>query len=237
MRYLAITLAGFFAASCSNVPVEVGSGPIELSGKAQAAYDEYASSRAPTVFVVSEDGENYQYSYCVDARCRKGGGTARAITECQVWSDGKRCYVYDRLGKIVWDKEGDFRSAGKDVSLNCSYASNPPEERIEACSKVLDATDQRPQDLAVTYRRRAVAYIALEQYQEAVADFSAVLDNAELTDQLNITDRSLSKWYLDRGKAYEALGDLDQAKGDYQIALEYFPASSAAQGALKELNS
>lgn len=109
MKYLVLALAGALLASCSNVPVEVGSGPIKLSDKAQAAYDKYASSRSPIVFVATEDGQHFQYNYCVDARCRKGGGSARAIAECQYLSDGKRCYVYDRTGQIVWDREKDFR--------------------------------------------------------------------------------------------------------------------------------
>ena len=237
MRYPSVVLAGFFLANCANVPVDVGTGPIELSPEAQGAYERYASSRAPTVFVVSEDGRNFQYSYCEDARCLKGGGTARAIAECQIWSDGERCYVYDRLGKIVWDKEKAFRGPDKDRDHACSYAANPPEERIAACSEVLDAVDLRPRDQAVTYRRRAVAYIAVERHQDAIADFSAVLDNEELKDQLDITDRSFSKWYLDRGEAYEVLGDLENAERDYRSALEHFPGSTAAQEALQDVSS
>lgn len=237
MRFLTTLIVAFIATSCSNVPVEVGSGPIKLSPEAQAAYERYASSRAPAVFVVSEDGEHFQYHYCAEARCRKAGGTAQAIADCQAWSGDKRCYVYDRLGDVVWDNESDFRGPDKNKNHTCLNAASPPEQRVAACSDVLEAIDLRPQDRAVTHRRRAVAYLALERYADAVGDFSAVLDNQALADQLDITDRSRSSWYLERGLTYEVMGNLEKARSDYESALQYFPEWSAAKEALQGLSS
>ncbi len=231
-----LTLSLFFLiASCSNVPVEVGSGPIELSPRAQNAYEEYASSRKPDMFVVTEDGKYFQYSYCREARCRSGGGTARAIAECQVFSKGQRCYVYDRGGNIVWERDKPSKGNDKAVDL-CSKADQPPEIRVESCSEALAASGLSTRDRALTHRRRAFAYNELKQYKKAINDLNALLEKDGLANQLDMTERSLARWYVDRGQTHELLNDLDSAKSDFLKAAEYSPDWPVAEIALKRVS-
>jgi hypothetical protein len=105
MKIKFLVIFALAVSGCSNVPVEIGSGPIRLSAEAQDFYEKYSSSTSPIVFVATKDGEFFQGYYCEDLSCRGGSGTARAISECQYMSKGKRCYVYDRNGTIVWDQE------------------------------------------------------------------------------------------------------------------------------------
>ncbi len=235
MKNQLTVLISLILTSCINVPVDIGTGPIELSPRAQAAYEKYASSRKPYMFVVTEDGKHFQYYYCEEARCLRGGGTARAIDDCQKWSGGRRCYVYDRDGKIVWNRDKPFR--GNDKALaRCAEAQRPAEELVEACSQALAAIDLRPQDRLITHRRRAFAYLKLEQYPEAIADLSAVLDNDDITDKLDISERALGYWHLGRGEAYEALGDLESARADFAKAVQYAPNLSIAKEALERVS-
>ena len=235
MKNTLIVFCALLLASCSDVPVEVGSGPIKLSDEAQAAYEEYSSSRRPIVFVVSHNGKLFQYNYCEEARCLRRGGTARAIAECEAMGDGRRCFVYDREGTIVWDQQRPFKNVD-DIDILCSQAFHPPEQRVRTCSETLAIGDLPLEERAAAHRRRARAYAELENYEKAVHDLSAVLDDARSIEQLGITDRSLAHWYLDRGRAYESLGDLKEAKTDFERAVQRNPTLSAAKDALSRVD-
>lgn len=58
----------------------------------------------PGVFAVTPDGSSYGYSYCNDIRC-SGDDETVALYSCESKNPGKRCLIYARGGKYVWNKE------------------------------------------------------------------------------------------------------------------------------------
>jgi hypothetical protein len=81
---------------CTNS--SIGSGPLQLSPKAQTHYQEYKNRSEPGAFVVSENGGAY-YSYCPTTSCM--GAIMTAMRLCRNANAGK-CYIYDIDGQIVW---------------------------------------------------------------------------------------------------------------------------------------
>ncbi len=83
---------------------EVGKGPITLSPRVDWAFDQYLKTTNPTVFVVSEDGNNLFYFYCDDDVCRQNNSTYQAIKRCEEAALGQECKVYAQGRNVVWEQ-------------------------------------------------------------------------------------------------------------------------------------
>jgi len=95
LRSLGLVALGAAAAGCDS---HIGSGPLQLSPKAQAHYQEYKSRFAPGAFVLSQNGGAF-YSYCPTTSCI--GAISTAMRLCRESNSGE-CYIYDIDGQVVW---------------------------------------------------------------------------------------------------------------------------------------
>jgi hypothetical protein len=110
MKYLAVLFLVFFTVGCSNPAYQrqIGTGPITLSDRAQASFEEYLDSN-PSVFAVTEDGStSWGWYYCPENEGCRGNNfvyTGPAIRTCEKHSRGKPCKIYALGRKIVWKTE------------------------------------------------------------------------------------------------------------------------------------
>ncbi len=130
------------------------------------------------------------------------------------------------------------------------------------CSYALDYGNLSLRDRAATLVNRGIIYMALEEYEHAIKDYQTakklipdfgevyvnvgnvffmgkVYDKA-IDEYTQAIERNLTKdhiAYLNRGMAYEKLGDLEHAEMDYRTAIELRPEWSLATGKLEQLES
>jgi tetratricopeptide (TPR) repeat protein len=138
-------------------------------------------------------------------------------------ADGMAAYnrgtAYERSGQLDKALE-DYRSA---VRLQPSYApasaalgrllkDKDPQEAIAELSAAIRLDPKSP-----ALRSRAILYLALARFDDALQDFDRVI----------ATDGSDSLAFLDRGVAQEKLGDLQAAIGDYTRSIELAPVAPA----------
>jgi tetratricopeptide (TPR) repeat protein len=71
-------------------------------------------------------------------------------------------------------------------------------------------------DNARAYSNRGQAYMQLEFYEEAVADFTAAIDNTTDPEEAVVP-------LFNRGLAWEALGEEGEAREDFALAYELAP--------------
>jgi tetratricopeptide (TPR) repeat protein len=132
-----------------------------------------------------------------------------------------------------------------DNYLDCYRATTDNGEKgIEVCSRLIDTGKWKGLDLARLLSNRALAYIKVKDYDHALTDLKRALaispDYVYAYDHLGEInrlrghyDRAITEYdkairidsqflsaYLDRGLAYEAMGDLKSARADYQRVLD-----------------
>ena len=128
---------------------------------------------------------------------------------------------------------------------------------LAACSNALLTQNLRVRDKAATLINRGIIYVALEDYKLAVKDyeraeklhpeFGAIHVNrgnlfflgqsydSAILEYNKALDIGLSQTYvahLNRGMAYEKLGQLHKAESDYREAIALAPEWKAAQSKL-----
>jgi tetratricopeptide (TPR) repeat protein len=128
----------------------------------------------------------------------------------------------------------------------------PPEERIARCTAVLERGSDALINTSTAYFNRGHAYMAKEDFDHAIADFSKVIHFypdaaygyaaratayfrhrdfdqaiADGTRMIELDPKSGSG-YLCRGQAYEAMGDLDRAIADYDKLADIDPKFAGA---------
>jgi hypothetical protein len=97
-----------------------GAGKIKLSNRVIMGYIQYLQMNStgidvknypaelkkgvPNFFAISQDGNDYGYSYCPRGQSCVFNPTL-ALQLCKKYSDGQRCYIFDRKRKIVWDNK------------------------------------------------------------------------------------------------------------------------------------
>jgi tetratricopeptide (TPR) repeat protein len=127
--------------------------------------------------------------------------------------------AYERSGQLDKALE-DYRSA---VRLQPSFApasaalgrllkAKDPSEAIAELSAAVRLDPKSP-----ALRSRAILYLALARFHDALHDFDRVVAN----------DGSDSLVFLDRGVAQEKLGNLESAVGDYSRSIELAPMAPA----------
>jgi tetratricopeptide (TPR) repeat protein len=88
-----------------------------------------------------------------------------------------------------------------------------PEQRIAACTRIIDNRDNGPQRVALAYAQRAAAQEVKGEHDAAIADFTKAIE----------IDPKLAAAYDSRGFSYSRKNELDRAIVDYDKAIEINP--------------
>ena len=150
------------------------------------------------------------------------------------------CWLAFSLGVLTGS------AALADAATDCVQGASP-ELRIEACTAIIKARDQPPDELARAYRNRGSAYSEIGHDEQAIADFTeAVRLKADYAiafagrgqDRLfkGDLDGAVADYseairlkadyptaYVSRGYAYLVKGDMDRAIADFSEALRLEP--------------
>src|SRR5580704_5273224 len=106
-----------------------------------------------------------------------------------------------------------------DIMRLCSGRSEVPiEQKLGACTAVIESGQETPQYRAVAFERRGLALFAKKDYDRAIADY----DHA-----LALNSRQLAA-FINRGNAWQAKGNYDHAIEDYDQALRVDPKNAIA---------
>ena len=98
--------------------------------------------------------------------------------------------------------------------VSCKGQENPTvEQQISGCSAVIDGGTIQGRELALSYFRRAAAYLKQEDFDNAIHDFG---------EGLALAPGNATAFY-GRGIAYEAKKDPDRAIQDYDTAIKLDP--------------
>ena len=131
---------------------------------------------------------------------------------------------------------------------------------LDACDYVLEHGEMSVRDRAATYVNRGIIKAALEDYEDAIKDYETAIkmkpEFAEtyvnrgnvffmghaygraIDDYSKAVELKLDKLYiahLNRGMAYERIGDRANAESDYRRALELYPDWKLARDKLDKL--
>jgi len=116
MRRILFILALFLAGCQTTGSSTIGSGPITLSPRIQAAFDKFNKSHGSTFAVAIDGSSSYYYFYCSEVKCYDHVGERQlAIEGCEKSSNGVPCKIYALLDGVVWDFDGGTNSAAADL--------------------------------------------------------------------------------------------------------------------------
>jgi len=133
-----------------------------------------------------------------------------------------------------------------DLATKCyvTLSDTTPDQRITACSAIIEANMAGIRDVAEAYLRRANAYYDKKEFELAIADYTKLIQSSP-ADVLALLERAsayigkgatdlafadyarvieinpkLASPYVQRGDLYVKLGDIDRAITDYKLALQ-----------------
>ncbi|HSA81911.1 MAG TPA: hypothetical protein VLE23_13935, partial [Geminicoccaceae bacterium] len=179
-----------------------GTGPITLSPGTEASFAEYTGRDAPLYFVVTEDGRGSYYVYCV-------GGfncTSSAARMRALDECSRRNAGHDckiyAIGRSIVWQDAE----GKTVA-SAPPAARPAPELSPSARLVRDCLDG------------PTPAIRIQRCSDAIA-------SAELAE------RDKRGPYYVRARAYEEIGDVSLAEGDYRAVLRIDPKHVAARARL-----
>ena len=204
-RYYWALALPLMCASCQDP--EYGTGPITLSPQVAASFAEYMEHDSPVYFIVTEDGRGSYYLYCRGGfSCTSSAARMRALNQCRVSNPGNDCKIYAVGRSVVWqDAEGAVTAVA-----SAAPAARPAPELSPSARLVRDCVDgQTPA-------------IRIQRCSDAIA-------SAELAE------RDKRGPYYVRARAYEEMGDLSLAEGDYRAVLRIDPKHVATRVRLDPL--
>jgi len=119
-------------------------------------------------------------------------------------------------------------SAGDAASVPASQASNrtrcagtdnaPVDQRVAACTAVIQSGDETPQSLALAFSNRGHAYRIKGDYPRALQDFNEAIRRVP----------NLAGAFNGRGLTWGAMHDHDRAIADFSEAIAHFPTYAVA---------
>ena len=150
---------------------------------------------------------------------------------------------------------GCYRAAG--VAARIHYTSK---KELVNCNNALNRSAMSVRDRAATLTNRGIIHIALENYELAIEDFTSSLKLKPELGEVHINignvyfldrvyDKAIEQYtvaiekqttkvhvaYINRGMAYEKLGDFDNAEQDYRYAMDLLPDAALPQVRLEQL--
>lgn len=150
-----------------------------------------------------------------------------------------------------------YRSAG--IAAQIHYTSK---SELENCTYALDYANLSLRDRAATLVNRGIIYMALEEYDKAIQDYSTAKrlspDFGEIYVNVGniyylgkLYDKAIEEYssaieknthrrhvaYFNRGMAYEKLGEFAKAETDYRTVMELVPDWVLPQTRLTELQN
>jgi tetratricopeptide (TPR) repeat protein len=148
-----------------------------------------------------------------------------------------------------------YRAAG--IAARIHYTSS---REIENCNRALDYGAMSLRDRAATLTNRGIIFMALKDYENAIQDYSSALklkpefgeiyvnignvyylrkvfDKAieEYTSAIEKSTTKIHIAHINRGMAYESLGEFDNAERDYRAAMDLAPDTALPQVRLDQL--
>ena len=148
-----------------------------------------------------------------------------------------------------------YRAAG--IAARIHYTSS---RDLIKCNLALTRSALSPRDRAATLTNRGIIHIALDHYDEAITDLNGALELKPEFGEVHVNigniyfinddyfsaveeytaaiDKQTTKVHvahINRGMAYEKLGDFENAEKDYRIALELIPSASLPRVRLDQL--
>ena len=148
-----------------------------------------------------------------------------------------------------------YRAAG--IAARIHYTSK---KELMACDMAMNFGAMSLRDRAATLTNRGIIYMALENYESAIKDYSdalklkpefgeihvnignvyflgKVFDKAieEYTTAIELETTKIHIAHINRGMAYESLGDFDNAETDYRLVMELFPDAALPQVRLDQM--
>ncbi|MGH7224669.1 MAG: tetratricopeptide repeat protein, partial [Gemmataceae bacterium] len=111
----------------------------------------------------------------------------------------------------------------------CYNAAATNDQRIEACTAIIQSGQAGGRELAVAFNNRGVSYYNEHQYNRAIAVFSGALR----------IDPRYSEALYNRGNAYESAGAPDSAIRDFDDAIKVnpnYPAAFNSRGSIYYLH-
>ena len=165
----------------------------------------------------------------------------------------------DSTSMEVISSDSDARACYRAASIaaRIHYTST---RDLENCDSALSRGAMSPRDRAATLTNRGIIQMALGRHAPALEDFNAALslrpdfgevhvnmgniyfleqDYASAVGQYSSAiDKQTTKAHIahiNRGMAYERIGNLDQAEADYRAAMALVPGSALPQVRLDQL--
>ena len=165
----------------------------------------------------------------------------------------------DSTSLDVMTQESDarecYRAAGIAARIHYTTSSD-----LDNCTYALERGAMSPRDRAATYTNRGIINMSLRNYDDAVADYEAALEmrpdfgeihinignvyflNKSYYDAIDEYTAAIEKEtsrihiaYINRGMAYEKMGNFNRAEEDYLVAKELLPDAALPQLRLDEL--
>ncbi|NNE37182.1 MAG: tetratricopeptide repeat protein [Gammaproteobacteria bacterium] len=148
-----------------------------------------------------------------------------------------------------------YRAAG--IAARIHYTSSL---ELEKCNVALTRSALSPRDRAATLTNRGIIHMALDHFDAAISDFNGALELKPEFGEIHVNigniyfinddysgaveeytaaiEKETTKAHvahINRGMAYEKMGDLGNAEQDYRIALELLPGASLPRVRLEQL--
>jgi tetratricopeptide (TPR) repeat protein len=165
----------------------------------------------------------------------------------------------DSTSLDVMTQESDarecYRAAG--IAARIHYTTS---RDLENCTYALQRGAMSPRDRAATYTNRGIIHMSLRNYDEAIVDYKTAMELRPDFGEIHINignvyflgksyfeaideytaaiEKETSRIhiaYINRGMAYEKLGNFDRAEEDYLVAKELLPDAALPQLRLDEL--
>src|SRR5262245_46619790 len=109
-------------------------------------------------------------------------------------------------------------AAAQENAAICKDEASPADAAIAACSKIIQVSKAKTNDLASTYYNRAIAYRQKNDLDNALSDYS---------DAIKINPKH-ARAFNNRGTIYKEKGDLDRAIADFSEAIRLDAKFTAA---------
>jgi tetratricopeptide (TPR) repeat protein len=148
-----------------------------------------------------------------------------------------------------------YRAAG--IAARIHYTSK---KELDQCYNALNYGAMSLRDRAATLTNRGIIFMALEDYENAIEDYTSALhlkpdfgeihvnignvyflgkvfDKAieEYTTAISLESSKIHIAHINRGMAYENIGDFNNAEAEYRTVMELLPEAALPQVRLDQL--